>query len=181
MASQTTLYDKNKAISAAEQATWRPTIVFNQIKQHLIGVGEDYNMTFEEEKLNKCVKRLMDMAVDYNQSDWLPEIRTILMEELDMPREMVYLQIVAGDTYIKLNEINWGGSEAIMAAVGQSITSVTPVALARYVAAVANGLCEKGKDVTVRAKGGDLIVNYTDERVTLTGDAKLVYTGEAEY
>ena len=81
----------------------------------------------------------MDMAVDFNQGDWLPEIRTILMEELDMPREMVYLQIVAGDTYIKLNEIKWGGSEAIMAAVGQSITSVTPVALARYVAAVANG------------------------------------------
>ena len=139
VASQTTLYDKNKAISAAKQATWRPSIVFNQIKRHLIDVGEDYKMTFEEEKLDKCVKRLMDMAVDFNQSDWLPEIRTILMEELDMPREMVYLQIVAGDTYIKLNEIKWGGSEAIMAAVGQSITSVTPVALARYVAAVANG------------------------------------------
>ena len=139
VASQTTLYDKNKAISAAEQSTWRPSIVFNQIKRHLIDVGDDYKMTFEEDKLNKCVKRLMDMAVDTNQGDWLPEIRTILMEELDMPREMVYLQIVAGDTHIKLNEIKWGGSEAIMAAVGQSITSVTPVALARYVAAVANG------------------------------------------
>lgn len=139
VASQTTLYDKNKAISAAEQSTWRPSIVFNQIKKHLIEVGKDYSMTFEENKLNKCVKRLMDMAVDYNQGEWLPEIRTILMEELDMPREMVYLQIVAGDTYIKLNEIKWGGSEAIMAAVGQSITTVTPVAVARYVAAVANG------------------------------------------
>ena len=96
-------------------------------------------MTFDEEKLNKCVKRLMDMAVDYNQNDWLPEIRTILMEELDMPRELVYLQIVAGDTFIMLNEIKWGGSEAIMAAVGQSITTVTPVEMARYVAAVANG------------------------------------------
>ncbi len=63
----------------------------------------------------------------------------ILMEELDMPREMVYLQIVAGDTYIMLNEIKWGGSEAIMCAVGQSITAVTPVAVARYVAAIANG------------------------------------------
>ena len=139
VASQTTLYDKNKAISASEQATWRPSIVFNQIKNLLIDVGKDFNMTFDEGKLDKCVKRLMDMAVDYNQGDWLPEIRTILMEELDMPREMVYLQRVAGDTYIKLNEIKWGGSEAIMAAVGQSITSVTPVALARYVAAVANG------------------------------------------
>ena len=139
VASQTTLYDKNKAISAAEQSTWRPSIVFNGIKNHLISIGEDYQMTFEEEKLNRCVKRLMDMAVDYNQGDWLPEIRTILMEELDMPRELVYLQVVAGDTYIMLNEIKWGGSEAIMAAVGQSITAVTPVAVARYVAAVANG------------------------------------------
>ena len=31
------------------------------------------------------------------------------------------------------------------------------------------------------AAGGDLVVNYTDEKITLTGDAKLVYTGEAEY
>ncbi|MDO5376878.1 MAG: penicillin-binding transpeptidase domain-containing protein [Clostridia bacterium] len=137
--SQTTLYDKNKAISAAEQATWRPSIVFNNIRKNLVNVGEKYGMTFEDEKLDKCVKRLMDMAVDYNQSDWLPEIRNILMEELDMPRELVYLQIVGGDTYIMLNEIKWGGSEAIMCAVGQSITTVTPVALARYIAAIANG------------------------------------------
>lgn len=138
--SQTTLYDKNKAISAAEQATWRPSIVFNNIKKNIVSVSEKlYGMTFEEDKLDKCVKRLMDMAVDYNQSDWLPQIRAILMEELDMPREMVYLQAITGDTFIMLNEIKWGGSEAIMCAVGQSITTVTPVALARYVAAVANG------------------------------------------
>ena len=138
--SQTTLYDKNKAISAAEQATWRPSIVFNNIKKNIVTVSEKlYGMTFDEDKLDKCVKRLMDMAVDYNQSDWLPQIRAILMEELDMPREMVYLQAITGDTFIMLNEIKWGGSEAIMCAVGQSITTVTPVALARYVAAVANG------------------------------------------
>ena len=53
--------------------------------------------------------------------------------------------------------------------------------VAAVVAAVANGMCEKGRDVTVRAAGGDLVVNYTDERITLTGDAKLVYTGEAVY
>ena len=54
-------------------------------------------------------------------------------------------------------------------------------ACAAVVAAVANGLCEKGRDITVRVKGGELIVHYTDESVTLTGDAKLVYTGEIEY
>ena len=54
-------------------------------------------------------------------------------------------------------------------------------ACAAVVAAVANGYCAKDSDVTVRVKGGDLVVHYTDERVTLTGDAKLVYTGEIEY
>jgi carbamoyl-phosphate synthase large subunit len=54
-------------------------------------------------------------------------------------------------------------------------------ACAAVAAAIATGKCAKGTDVTVRAKGGDLIVNYTDDHVTLTGDAKLVYTGEAEY
>ena len=54
-------------------------------------------------------------------------------------------------------------------------------ACAAVVAAAANGLCEKGRDITVRVKGGELIVHYTDEGVTLTGDAKLVYTGEIEY
>lgn len=137
--SQTTLYDKNKAISAAEQATWRPSIVFNNIRKNLVSVSATYGMTFDDDKLDKCVKRLMDMAVDYNQSDWLAQIRNILMEELDMPREIVYLQAITGDTFIMLNEIKWGGSEAIMCAVGQSITTVTPVALARYIAAIANG------------------------------------------
>ena len=54
-------------------------------------------------------------------------------------------------------------------------------ACAAVVAAVAAGQCEKGRDITVRVCGGDLVVNYTDEKVTLTGDARLVYTGEVEY
>ena len=54
-------------------------------------------------------------------------------------------------------------------------------ACAAVAAAVANGLCEKGRDITVKVRGGDLVVNYTDEKVTLTGDAKLVYEGIVEY
>ena len=57
----------------------------------------------------------------------------------------------------------------------------SPAFTVAVVAAVANGLCEKGRDITVRVRGGDLVVNYTDEKVTLTGDARLVYTGEVEY
>ena len=54
-------------------------------------------------------------------------------------------------------------------------------ACAAVAAAVRNGLCEKGRDITVKVRGGDLVVNYTDEKVTLTGETKLVYEGVVEY
>ncbi len=136
---QQMLYDPNKAISAAEQATWTPSLVANLIKKHLIKIGKERNILFDDSKLDRCVKALMDMAVNTAQGAWVRNIRTVLMEELDMSRELVYLQAVVGDIYIALNEIKWGGSQTIMTGIGQSITSVTPVAVARYVAAVANG------------------------------------------
>ena len=54
-------------------------------------------------------------------------------------------------------------------------------AAAAVVAAVENGFCEKGKDVTVKLAGGDMTVNYTGDRVTLVGSAVMVYEGEFEY
>jgi carbamoyl-phosphate synthase large subunit len=50
-------------------------------------------------------------------------------------------------------------------------------ACAAVVAAVENGYCDKGTDVVVKLRGGDLTVNYSDEGITLTGDTKLVYNG----
>ncbi|MBU5625846.1 carbamoyl-phosphate synthase large subunit [Oscillibacter sp. MSJ-2] len=54
-------------------------------------------------------------------------------------------------------------------------------ACAAVVAAVANGLCQKDADITVKVRGGDLIVRYTDEGITLTGDAKKVFEGTVRY
>ena len=53
-------------------------------------------------------------------------------------------------------------------------------ACAAVVAAVENGFCRMGEDITVKLRGGDLIVNYTEEGVILTGNAELVYNGEFE-
>ena len=54
-------------------------------------------------------------------------------------------------------------------------------ACAAVVAAVENGYCKKNTDITVKVRGGDLIVRYTDEGVTLTGDATKVFEGMVEY
>jgi len=136
---QTSLYDPDKAMDEASQDTAVPIIVFNSIKKHLRNQGAIRNITYDDERLNRCIKRLMDMAVNTNQSDWVVSMRPILMEELNMTREMVYLQSVIGDTYNYLNDIKWGGGQTIQVAIGQSITVVTPAAVSRYAAALANG------------------------------------------
>ena len=54
-------------------------------------------------------------------------------------------------------------------------------ACAAVVAAVLNGFCEKNTDITVKLRGGDLVVNYSDKGVLLTGSVALVFEGEFEY
>ena len=140
---QTSLYDQDKAMDESSQDTARPIIVFNSIKKHLRNQGASRNITYDDERLNRCVKRLMDMAVNTDQGPdgelWLREMRPILMEELNMTRDMVYTQAIIGDTFNYLNNIKWGNAETVQVAIGQSITVLTPAAVSRYVAALGNG------------------------------------------
>jgi carbamoyl-phosphate synthase large subunit len=53
-------------------------------------------------------------------------------------------------------------------------------ACAAVVAAVLNGHCDKGADIKVRLPGGELVINYTDETVYMTGDCVKVYDGVVE-
>lgn len=53
-------------------------------------------------------------------------------------------------------------------------------ACAAVVAAVENGCCRKGADITVRLRGGELVIRYTDEAVYMTGEAVQVFDGMIE-
>jgi carbamoyl-phosphate synthase large subunit len=53
-------------------------------------------------------------------------------------------------------------------------------ACAAVVAAVLNGHCARGTDIKVQLLGGDLIINYTDEAVFMTGGCKKVFDGTVE-
>ncbi len=50
-------------------------------------------------------------------------------------------------------------------------------ACAAVVAAVENGYCPKNEEITVKLKGGDLKIRYTDDAVFLSGGAVKVYEG----
>ena len=54
-------------------------------------------------------------------------------------------------------------------------------ACAAVAAACKIGLCDIGKDITVKLAGGDLTVNYTEDTITLTGNTVSVFEGEFEY
>ncbi len=51
---------------------------------------------------------------------------------------------------------------------------------ATVVAACLNGYCNKGEDVEVQLNGGKLVINYTDERVLMTGPCTTSFTGEID-
>lgn len=51
---------------------------------------------------------------------------------------------------------------------------------ATVVAACLNGICNKGEDVLVHLNGGDLVINYTDETVLMTGPCERVFDGVIE-
>ena len=51
-------------------------------------------------------------------------------------------------------------------------------ACAAAVASVLAGYCEKDSDITVKLKGGELVIRYTDDTVLMTGAAKIVFEGE---
>ena len=53
-------------------------------------------------------------------------------------------------------------------------------ACASAVAACLNGYCKKGEDITVKLRGGDLVIHYTDDGVQMTGSADTVFTGVVE-
>ena len=78
---------------------------------------------------------------------------------------------IVGKNHIKMRVWERGSGETLACGTG---------ACASAVAAVLNGYCDKGEEITVSLLGGDLKIVYTDETVTMEGGATLAFTGEVE-
>lgn len=76
---------------------------------------------------------------------------------------------VTGKNSLKMRVWERGSGETFACGTG---------ACAAAVAAVLNGFCDKGEEITVSLLGGNLKIVYTDESVFMTGSATLVFTGE---
>lgn len=78
---------------------------------------------------------------------------------------------VTGENRLKMRVWERGSGETLACGTG---------ACASAVAAVLNGYCKKGEEITVSLSGGDLRILYTDEAVFMRGAATLAFTGDIE-
>ena len=78
---------------------------------------------------------------------------------------------VLGPNSLKMRVWERGSGETMACGTG---------ACASAVAAVLCGSCKMGADIVVRLRGGDLVVNYTEDRVLMAGEAREIFEGSVE-
>jgi carbamoyl-phosphate synthase large subunit len=81
-----------------------------------------------------------------------------------------FVKVVDGNT-LKMRVWERGSGETLACGTGMCAAAV---------AAVLGGHCKKGEDIKVMSPGGELIINYTDERVFMTGNCVKVFDGVIE-
>ncbi len=136
--SQSMLYDPTRSIK--DQYTYKPEIAVSSIKKLLLQVGADRGIEYDDDRLDEVAKSLLDIVITYDsKTEWLRPIREILLYDMNLPANYISSHFMVNTINTYLNDLKWTPTETIMAGIGQSITQVTPIAVARYVSAIANG------------------------------------------
>jgi penicillin-binding protein 2 len=135
---QLMLYDSDRAID--DQYTSKPIYSAYMAKKALKRIGEERGIEYDDERLDAVTKRLLDIVNEEGNKDtWPAKIRNILLEDMNLPSRYIASNFLVNEFFYYINDLRWTSNETIMAAIGQSITQVTPAAVARYVAAICNG------------------------------------------
>ncbi len=75
---------------------------------------------------------------------------------------------VVGENELQMRVWERGSGETWACGTGASAAAV---------AAVLNGHCARNADITLHLRGGDLVINYTDDTVFMSGAAETIYEG----
>lgn len=143
------------------------------VKKPAIVDGAEYKVTCVSMGNPHCVVFLSD-------APWLNSLDALEIEKIGPKFENAeyfpdrvnteFIEVL-GRNHIRMRVWERGSGETLACGTG---------ACAAAVASVLNGYAVKGEDVTVDLIGGQLKINYTDERVMMTGKAEVVFNGEVE-
>ncbi len=189
--SQELLFDKNKEIK--NQATALPRLVMEtgqySVKNLIKDYAEQVGVTYSDEEVLDAAQEIVylmgitwktevrnDTAYTVDESGVTigQHIRDILFDKLGISTR------VSGDLSANisstLTELLWTPTMTVATGIGQGITAVTPIAVARYVAAVANGgtVYETHIVDKVVAQDGTVILDKQPE-IYDTLDAPAIY------
>lgn len=132
---QEILYDLSKDINSQE--TSMPFIVFRSIKNTITECAKKSAVELRIDMLDQAILRMMSM-INITRSERLAEIRGILVSELGLKKS-----IVDSETKFHISdyveELIWTPLKTINSGIGQGITTLTPIAVARYISAIVNG------------------------------------------
>ena len=132
------LVGEDGTLDISNQKTSLPSLVYRKLKETLVKFVESRNTDVDEAAVERCAKRLMELQ-DGDITNKGPEIRRIISEEIDIPEGITQMRKDWVNSISSLlNEIQWKSTQTIRAGFGQGTTLVTPIAVARYVSALAN-------------------------------------------
>ncbi len=151
---QDLLFDPSKDID--EQATFLPKLVMSTGKYSIANIirqyGDDIGTTYDDTQIEEAAKQIVyllginweadetdrNVLKDENGLSMGDHVRQILSEMLGISvKSSVALsqQITSG----ALSQLQWSRTMTVTSGMGQGIIQLTPIAVARYVAALANG------------------------------------------
>ena len=150
---QELLFDATKPVD--EQATWLPMLVMDtgvySITKYLKGYDEDRGVLHDDETIQATAQALVNlMGITWtdNESGTLvdPEgysmgehIRSILSDMMDIRAGTSQQNNWDDEISGALAKLRWSKYMTVTTGIGQGVIEVTPIAVARYVAAIANG------------------------------------------
>ena len=131
---QTSRYDNTKTLS--QQSSSIPRLIYNEIYALLKRIIKEVDRNVDDEKLSTCATRLLKLQ-DGEQKEHGEDIRRILYEELNIPAGISLLHtdwIVTISTW--LEEMRWKPTYTIQSGIGQGVSLLTPISVARYVSTI---------------------------------------------
>ena len=141
---QKTLYDRNKEIN--KQFSYTPLLVYNRIYEILEEIGENRGVDYTPELLKEAATRILNLAGSVNgKTNYGDEIRQILSEVLEIPVRTSLTeynkdgrsQVLVINEY--LSQLVWTDADTVTQGIGVGLTQLTPIAVAKYVSAIATG------------------------------------------
>lgn len=132
---QNVIYDNTKPIN--QQQTELAKLVAKNLKELLRGYCVKQDRVVDEGAISTCTERLIRLV---SQDEKIGDsIRVTIREELGIPEAITKNNYWDVQVSSMLTELRWNPNQTVRAGIGQAVTLVTPVAVARYMAALVNG------------------------------------------